>query len=230
MDPESQRLAAAEELVGHNFADRTLLQKALTHPSSSDGLDAYEDYERLEFLGDAVLSLVVVEEVFRRFPDLPEGVMTKMKIALVAGTTLSAVADEMGLASLIRVGLSEMGTDRRGLSSALENVYEALVGALYLDAGLPTVRHFVLRTLGDRFGQDAIEGLEHPKSVLQEILQARRTVPVYLVTAVNGPPHDCVFEVAVSVDGEEIGVGQGRSKKEAESAAASDALETLGRR
>lgn len=220
----------AQDLLGHSFSDRTLLERALTHPSSSDGPEDFEDYERLEFLGDAVLSLVVVEEVFRRFPDLPEGVMTKMKIALVSGTTLSAVAEEMGLESLIRVGLSEMGTDRRGLTSALENVYEALVGALYLDAGLPAVRLFILRTLGDRFGQDAIEGLEHPKSILQEILQARRTVPVYAVRAIEGPPHDCVFEVVVSVDGEEVGVGSGRSKKEAESAAAAHALETLSDR
>ncbi|MRR12389.1 ribonuclease III [bacterium] len=223
------RISSAEALLGRTFADKNLLARALTHPSTADEPDVCEDYERLEFLGDAVLTFVVVDEVYRRFPDLPEGVMTKMKIALVSGATLSAVAEELGLAALIRVGQSEMHTARRGMTSALENVFEALVGALYLDGGVESVRAFVLRTLGDRISPEAIESLEHPKSILQEMLQARGTTPTYSVRATDGPAHDPRFHVAVSVDGVEVGAGSGRSKKEAESAAAADALESLGR-
>lgn len=223
----AQRLVAAQQLIGRDFDDPSLLERALTHPSFIDEPGVFQDYERLEFLGDAVLGLIVVEEVYRRFPDIPEGVMTKIKIAVVSGTNLTSVAEELGLASLILMGQSEVGTKGRGLSSALENVFEAIVGALYLDGGLDASREFVLRTLGGRISPEAVELLEHPKSELQEFLQARGTVPEYCVIATQGPPHDRTFEVVVSVGKVEAGRGVGRSKKEAEANAAACALASL---
>jgi ribonuclease-3 len=217
-------LSRGEDLVGHRFADRSLLEQALTHPSFADEAGVRADYERLEFLGDAVLGLVVVEEVFRRHPDLPEGVMTKMKIAVVAGSTLSEVAASLHLDDLLRFGLSERGTGRRGMDSALENAFEALVGALYLDAGLEVARRFVLESLGDRIEPDIVEGIEHPKSRLQEIVQASGDAPAYAIVSAQGPPHERTFVAEVSVGGKVLARGSGASKKEAEMNAASEAL------
>jgi ribonuclease-3 len=223
-EPAENRLERAEALLGHHFADSALLQRALTHPSYAEeaGLDG--DYERLEFLGDAVLGLIVVGEIYRSYPHLPEGVMTKMKISAVAGSTLSEVAEELGIADLILLGSSERGTGRRGMTSALENAFEALVGALYLDAGLDAARRFVLGQLGDRIAPGLAEDLEHPKSRLQELLQASGKVPVYTIATVEGPPHDRRFEAHVTVDGRLLGAGAGVSKKEAEMNAAAEAL------
>jgi ribonuclease-3 len=137
------RLDAAERLANHRFVDRELLLRALTHPSYTEEPHAAQDYERLEFLGDAVLGLVVVHEIFQRFPRMPEGQMTKLKIGVVAGRTLSDAADDLGLGRLLLLGPSETGTDGRGMTSALEDGFEALVGAIYLDAGLETAREFI---------------------------------------------------------------------------------------
>jgi ribonuclease-3 len=224
-----ERLRAAEEIVGHNFSDPSLLRRALTHPSHSDTPSStLGDYERLEFLGDSVLGLVVVEEVFRRFPELTEGVLTKIKIALVAGATLTEVAEELDLGQLVLFGDSELATGGRGMASALENVFEALVGAVYLDGGLPVARRFVLGALGDRISPDAAEGLEHPKSLLQESLQARGLAPSYEIVRQSGPPHDRTFEARVRVGDEVAGTGIGRTKKSAEMNAAADAVVRLG--
>jgi ribonuclease-3 len=220
---------AAEEIVGHHFRDPSLLVRALTHPSHSDApSSALGDYERLEFLGDSVLGLVVVEEVFHRFPELTEGVLTKMKIALVSGATLTEVAEELGLGRLVLFGDSELATGGRGMASALENVFEALVGALYLDGGLSAARTFVLGALGDRIRPDAAARLEHPKSLLQESLQARGLAPYYEIISQSGPPHDRTFEARVRVADDVVGTGGGRTKKEAEMNAAADAVVRLG--
>ena len=223
-EPVEDRLERAEALLGHRFADASLLQRALTHPSYAEEAGVDSDYERLEFLGDAIMGLIVVEEIYRSYPDLPEGVMTKMKISVVSGSTLSEVAAELGIADLILLGSSERGTGRRGLSSALENAFEALVGALYLDAGLDAARRFVLARLGDRIAPGMAEDLEHPKSRLQELLQASGKVPVYVIASVEGPPHDRRFEAHVTLGGRLLGAGAGASKKEAEMNAAAEAL------
>ncbi len=227
MDLE-ERLAAAEELCDHEFADKTNLRRALTHPSCTERSHSRHDYERLEFLGDAVLGLVVVDEIFRRYPDMPEGAMTKLKIGVVAGSTLSEVAKNLGLADLIFLGPSETGSDKRGLTSALENTLEALIAALYLDAGLPKAREFVLKVLGDRIDPEITAIPEHPKSLLQEHLQARGDSPQYVIRKTEGPPHDRSFEAAVLLGEKTLGVGTGHSKKEAEMNAAAEALRFLG--
>ena len=221
------RLSAAEIVLGHKFADRSDLRRALTHPSCTEESHSRHDYERLEFLGDAVLGLVIVDEIFRRSPQMPEGSMTKLKIGVVSGATLSAVARNLGLGELIFMGPSERADDSRGLPSALENAFEALVAALYLDAGLSKVREFILRVLGDRIDPDVTDIPEHPKSLLQEYAQARGSSPEYVIRQVDGPPHARMFNAAVVVDGRELGAGRGRSKKEAEMNAAIEALSSL---
>jgi ribonuclease-3 len=224
-----ERLEAAQRLTGHEFADPGLATLALTHPSYTDEPHATLDYERLEFLGDAVLSLVVVEEVYKRFPDLSEGTLTKIKIAIVSGTTLSETAAALGLGELILLGESERGTGSRGMTSALENAFEALVGAVFLDGGLDSAREFVLTTLGERITRDAVEDLEHPKSRLQEIVQSRGVSPVYEITAEDGPPHNRRFSARVLIGGVTVSEGTGCSKREAEMRAAAQALDDMGR-
>ena len=223
----SERLERAQGIIGHRFADVGLLDAALTHPSYAEEANGSVGYERLEFLGDAVLGLVVVEECYRRFPDLSEGVMTKIKIAVVSGNVLTASAEELGLAPLLLLGEGERRNANRGRASALENAFEAVVGAIYLDGGYEAARAFVLRTLGERIVPEIAVDEEHPKSALLELVQARGHIAVFNIESSEGPPHDRVFSASVSVDGKLLGTGSGRSKKEAEMNAAAAALDKL---
>ena len=131
----SEKLALAEKILDHEFTDRKLLRSAITHPSAVEGEPVSASYERLEFLGDSILGSVVALALFRTYPDFDEGKLTRLKVSLVSGMTLSDVGQELGIDQIIVFGASETGTGARGLHSALENVYESLVGALYLDAG-----------------------------------------------------------------------------------------------
>ncbi len=189
---------------------------------------AQADYERLEFLGDAVISLVVAEELYGRFPHLKEGDLTKLKTGAVSGHALSEAAAELGLADALFLGESVRGAGGRGLSSALENGFEALVAALYIDAGFAVARAFVSRTLGAHISEHAAVPA-HPKSELQELLQVSGITPTYRLVSEGGPPHDRTFTVLVEVEGKELGRGVGRSKKEAEMHAAAEAFEHLRR-
>lgn len=227
VDPVGARLAKAESVTGHTFTDRELLQQAITHPSASEDRDPSAYYERLEFLGDAVVGMLVAEEVYRRFPDMDEGGMTRIRVSVVAGSVLASVASRLGLADALILGHSELGTAGRGLTSALENTFEALTAALYLDAGIEKAREWVISSLGPLINVDAAYTPENPKSRLQELLQAEGVVPVYRITHTDGPPHDRSFVASVEVSGEVRGSGSGRSKKEAEAAAAEDALNGL---
>ncbi len=218
----------AEQLLGYTFTDKGLLETALTHPSAAMRTPTSFNYERLEFLGDSVLGFIVADEIFGRFDDLEEGGLTRVKVSLVSGSSLSRVADALGIGELIIFGESEAGTHGRGLHSALENVYEALVAALYLDGGLDVARAWVLDTLGPHIDRDAAAEPESPKSTLQEHLQAKGKAPAYRIIAESGPPHARTFKAAVSVDGMQLACGEGRSKKAAEAAAAAAAIARLG--
>ncbi len=218
----------AEEMLGYTFADKALLETALTHPSAAMHTPTTFNYERLEFLGDSILGFIVADEVFERFEDLEEGGLTRVKVSLVSGKSLSRVADAIGIGELIIFGESEAGTHGRGLHSALENVYEALVAALYLDGGLDAARRWVLDTLGPHIDRDAAAEPESPKSTLQEHLQAHGQAPSYRIVEESGPPHARVFKAAVYVGREKLAAGEGHSKKAAEAAAAAAAIEQLG--
>ena len=224
-----QRVVEAERVCGHHFANQDLITSALTHPSAAEGKPVSASYERLEFLGDSVLGAIVATDLYERFPDMDEGALTQAKISLVSGKMLSSVAGRLGLAPLILVGESERGTGSRGMHSALENVFEAIVGALYLDAGFDVARAFVMRTLGPEVSPALSRKPISPKSRLQEVTQRdMRCGPEYKLVSEEGPAHDPTFTSVVLVEGRRVGRGTGSSKKSSESAAAVDALVRLG--
>jgi ribonuclease III len=231
-DSEAKKdpVSLAQEVTGYAFGDTELVRRAFTHPSAVENRDPDAYYERLEFLGDSVIGLLVSEEIYRRFPRMHEGGMTRIKVSIVSGTALAGVAAGLGLGSAIIFGDSERGTGGRGMSRALENVYEALTGAIFLDGGIDVARQWVLATLGPLITEEVAESPENPKSELQEITQANGEAPKYVLLSHDGPPHARVFSVAVEVAGERLGTGSGHSKKEAEAAAAAAALKGLEKR
>ena len=215
----------AEAIIGHSFHDKSILVKALTHPSAVEEDPIGRSYERLEFLGDAFLGGIIALEIYRRYPDINEGLMTRLKSATVSGAMLTGIMDELGFSELIIFGESERGTHSRGMRSALENVYESIVAALVLDDGVDAAHEWVARTLGPSISLDLAAKTLNPKSRLQEILQDHGDAPEYEVVAEDGPPHDRTFTVEVRSREGVIGRGSGRSKKEAEAAAAQAAIE-----
>lgn len=224
-----KRVEAAEQICGHVFTDKTLLERALTHPSAVEGARTKLSYERLEFLGDSVLGAIVATDIYERFPSMDEGELSQLKIALVSGNMLSMISEDLGIAPLIVMGESEKGTQARGMHSALENVYESIVGALYLDAGFDVTHDFVLRTLEPHMSPELARKPISPKSRIQEVVQRdMHCAPEYKLLGEEGPAHDPTFTSVVMVDGRRVGKGQGSSKKSSESAAAADALVRMG--
>ena len=228
MTPEQEsKLARAQEIVGHTFENTQYLLSAITHPSATEGRAVKFSYERLEFLGDSILGAIVASTAFHRFHELDEGGLTRIKVALVSGASLADVAAGLGFADVIVFGSSETGTGKRGLHSALENVYEAVVAALFLDGGLPAAVDFVERTLVPRMSLDMASEPENPKSALQEKLQEDGITPTYKLVETQGPPHDRTFVAQVYAGDQGLARGVGRTKKEAESQAAKTTLARL---
>jgi len=221
------RIACVEKILGHHFKDSSLIEAAITHPSAVEDGDARYSYERLEFYGDSLVGAIVASEVFHRFPSFDEGFLTRLKVSVVSGETLSEVAHELGFDDIVIFGSSENVSGNRGMKHALENVYEAVVAALHIDGGIELTRSFVLRTLGPHIHEDQAWAPTNSKSLLQELLQIDHRHPVYQLVEMEGPPHDCTFTVEVCVDGDPIGRGSGHSKKEAETQAASEALRLI---
>lgn len=219
------RLAKAEEILGYEFGDKNILLQALTHPSAVQGCSLEHSYERFEFLGDAILEAIVSISIFRKYKNMDEGKMTHMRVAIVSGENLSKIAKDLGLSDLIIFGKSEQSTGIRGMKSALENVYEALVAAVFLDGGQIRCWHFVLDTLVDKMiDNDNLANSENPKSTLQEKIQVYHSTPVYEIVEESGPAHEKTFVAQVVVDGKVLAKGKGHSKKEAEANAALQAL------
>ncbi len=226
-----ERISRVEKLLGHSFQNKELIETALTHPSAVEHDVIARSYQRLEFLGDSILGAIVALELFKRFPDRDEGNLTLMKVALVSGETLAKVAESLGVGELIIVGESVRGTGLRGMRSALEDVFEALVGALYLDAGFEKTHEFVLAHLDALMQEDAAKNLEPPKSLLQQYTQHDlHQTPIYKLVEQSGPAHNPTFTSVVLVDGIRRGRGTGCSKKESEANAARDALKRMGYR
>lgn len=224
----AERIEHIERICNHTFANRELITAAITHPSAVEHLPVSASYERLEFLGDSILGAIVATDLFERFRDMDEGKLTRLKISLVSGKTLSRVSEELGIGECIVFGESEKGTGARGLHAALENVYESVVGALYLDGGYDVTHEFVSRTLGPHMVPELAERPVSPKSRLQEITQREmRCAPEYRLEGEQGPAHSPTFTSVVLVEGRRVGRGVGSSKKEAESVAAADAIARL---
>ena len=226
-------LRALEAKLGHEFRDISLLRNALLHRSHIHvtGQEREQSNERLEFLGDAVLGLVVNEVLYEHYPERSEGDLTKMKSLLVCGSRLSEVAVAFDLGIHIRMSRSEAATGGRRRSSILADTTEALIGAVYLDGGLSAAKGVVDRlVLGGAERVLKRRSLRNYKSRLQEMIQARyKTPPRYKVLDVDGPDHDRVFRIAVSHGAILLGTGEGRNKKTAEQNAARAALDRLER-
>lgn len=213
--------------LGHEFSNPALLRLALTHRSVSSEDPSRNDNERLEFLGDAVLQLVITGFLYERYPQLAEGQLAKVRAAVVARPTLAEVARELHLGSHIELAPGEERTGGRDKDSILADATEALIGAVYLDAGLDSAKSMVLELWADRVAERAKSpGVKDYKTRLQEVLAKDGRRPEYEVEG-TGPDHDRHFSAAVSVDGNTLGTGEGRSKKAAEQAAAARALDTF---
>ena len=226
---------ALEAALGYRFTDRGLLEQALTHRSRAheDPSGEVVDNERLEFLGDAVLGLVVADRLVRGFPDRDEGWNSKAKARLVSEPTLARLGEQVGLGDYLLLGRGEEKTGGRRKRSLIADTFEAVVAAIYLDGGLAAAGAFIdarfRETLADLRANGAdSEAAADWKSTLQEWLQARgRPLPAYRLAAEEGPDHRKTFTVDVAVGGDPVASGTGRSKKEAEQRAARQALADL---
>lgn len=217
--------------MGVKFKDPALLEQALVHSSyvNENPQSTPRSNERLEFLGDAVLGLVVADELYAAYPDQDEGELTELRTHLVRRETLAKAARRLNLGEELLLGRGEQAGGGRARPTNLSHAYEALVGAIFLDRGLAAARRFVRRSLSDEFGSIAERAFPlDPKSRLQEISQSRyQAPPSYRLVDAEGPDHARRFTVEVIVDGRALGAGSGRSKQEAEKAAAREALDQL---
>ncbi|MDP8937716.1 MAG: ribonuclease III [Actinomycetota bacterium] len=216
------------ERLGRPFVDVELLSRALSHRSWCAEYPGHESNERLEFLGDAVLGLVVTDHLFRTYPDLPEGKLAQVRAAVVNAGALAEAAEELHIGDAMRLGKGEDASGGREKPSILSDAMEAVIGAVYLDGGWAEARDLIMGLLGDRITEAAAGPGGHDfKTRLQE-LAARRydDLPRYDVRA-QGPDHAKHFSATVYVDGSAYGTGEGRSKKQAEQSAARTAWLTL---
>lgn len=212
-------IAELESLLGHQFRDPEQLHQALMHSSripERAAEEPSESNEKLEFLGDAVLELIVSEELVREFPDWSEGQLSKSRARLVNATAISLAAQRLGLGKYLRLGRGEEKTGGRNKPALLADAYEALIAAIYLDGGLEAARGFVRRSLVEGAIAVEAERLGHTdhKSALQEFLQSRGMAPgSYHVIAETGPDHQKTFRVEVRIAGQTPAMGTGRTKK-----------------
>lgn len=223
-------LSELQKRLGYHFRDEGLLRLALTHPSvAHESGEPMAHNQRLEFLGDAVLQLVLTHELYEKFPDFNEGPLTKGRAKLVNRRTLAEQAAALDVGPHLLLSRGEEMHGGRERPSALADVFESLLGAIYLDGGFEAARMFILREFSGAFGKLTVPPtIENPKGELQEFLQARSPEsPQYHVVSVTGPDHDRVFECLVIHGGKELARGNGKSKKTAESNAALAALKKL---
>ena len=218
-----------EEKIGYSFKDKKLLQTALTHSSyANEKHDRSLSYERLEFLGDSILGLVTAEFLYSHEPALPEGRMTRLRAELVCEGSLKKVAEELGIGEYMRLGKGEERSGGRGRASILADMVESVIAAIYLDSGMDAARSFVV----ERLLKNADLGEQHKiadyKTELQELVQRKSDSHIsYELTGESGPDHNKTFSFCVYINGVAAGQGSGRSKKEAEQAAACAALEKM---
>lgn len=222
-----------EAILGLRFSNRQLLEQALVHRSyvNEQGWSSSTSYERMEYLGDAVLELAVSDELYRRCPNFTEGELTKGRSALVRGETLAQVAIRSGLSDYVMLGKGEEAAGGRHRDSILAAAFEALIAAVYLDQGYGGVQQFILKTMSQEFEEFFCGNLpqDNPKSSLQEYVQGQgMSAPQYRLVSSQGPDHGPVFTVEVMVGSQVLGIGQGASKAGAEKRAAEDALCRLG--
>ena len=217
-----------EERIGHSFAEKSLLESALTHISALSGKSRAGSYQRLQFLGDHVLGLVVSDMLFRAFPKADEGELSRRLADLVRREACADVARTVDLGASIKLGASEANAGGRRRVAILADVCEALVGAVFIDGGYPAAAAVIERLWGERMRAPA-RPLRDPKTMLQEWAQARSLpTPAYKEVERTGPHHSPVFRISVTLPDREPAEGVGRSKRSAEQAAAEALLKLVG--
>ena len=223
-------LSLFQEKLGYQFKDDTYLNIALTHSSfANEGKKGDVCNERQEFLGDAVLSIIVSDYLFRNHATMPEGDLTKLRAALVCEKALCLYANELGLGDFLLLGRGEESSGGRQRPSILADAFEAIIAAIYLDGGIEPAREFVLRYVVPTIGNHTKVAFKDYKTILQEIIQKNPEERVtYVLVEESGPDHNKRFVVEVHLNSNIIGRGEGRSKKSAEQAAAQMALELMG--
>ena len=221
------KLEQIHKSINYIFSDENLLKEALTHPSLAfEKIDALPDNQRLEFLGDAVLQLVLTNDLFMRFPQFSEGLLTKLRSRLVSTKALEEYAIFINLGNHILLGKGEEKSGGRSRTGILADAFEALIGAIYLDSDFDTAKDFILFCCNDKMSRVVSDPIEkNPKGELQEILQSRsQEAANYRVISQSGPDHDRLFTTEVFWKNLVLGEGSGKSKKEAESNAAISAI------
>jgi len=223
MQPDLREL---EQQLDYLFADQALARQALTHPSFENERAGSGDYQRLEFLGDAVLGLVLAETLYARFPESDEGILSRLRSQVVDQDTLAGIARRCGLGRFILLGKGEEQSSGRDKDSILADVLEALIAAVYLDGGLDAARRVIGRLVDAVVeARESALKINDAKSELQELISVRRLpAPHYHLVGESGPPHDRMFRFQVLVGDQIVGEGEGRSKKIAQQAAAARAL------
>jgi ribonuclease III len=216
--------AELEHRLNYTFTRPELLRIALTHPSAAVGVDAH--YERLEFLGDAVLDLAIADLLMRQLPEAKEGVLSKERASIVNGRTLAAKAQTIGIGRVLLLGKGEEKSGGRDKVSILAASFEAVIGAIYTDSGLASAQRVIEALFADDIGGPAAE--RDYKTELQEVAYRRfRTQPVYELIGSRGPDHAKMFTTRIRIAGRDLGIGEGGSKKQSEQAAARVALERI---
>lgn len=224
---KKNQLSQVYARLNYEFKDISLISTALTHSSFANEAKVKVPFnERLEFLGDSVLGLTISDYLYRTYPELPEGVLTKLRAGVVSEVSLAQIARALDLGKFIRLGKGEENTGGSDRTSILADAMESVIGAMYLDDGLDTAKAFVLRLLIPSINILAAgKGHKDYKTDLQELLQSKSALDItYQIIDETGPDHDKVFTAQVSHGNTAIGQGQGKSKKEAEQQAAQDAL------
>ncbi|QYY34735.1 ribonuclease III [Ruficoccus sp. ZRK36] len=228
----SDDLHAFQERIGYAFRDTSLLERALTHPSLlADGTSWHN--QRMEFLGDSVLALILAEQLFKLFPGEREGHLARARSALAKGQHLADIARDLHLSEVLRLSEQEEKAGGRERNSSLEDALEAVVAAVYLDSDFQTARRTVLPWYGDiRARTERLLREDNPKGRLQELIQGNSpdTTIEYDLVHSEGPDHALTFIMELRVGGKVCGMGQGRSKKDAEENAAREALEAFAQR
>ncbi len=219
-----------EQKIGYQFHNKKLLQEALTHSSyANEGKKHLVCNERLEFLGDSVLSVIVANHLFHKYQKDPEGELTKLRAALVCEKALDRFAQKIDLGQYLYLGKGEEVTGGRERPSILADAFEAVIAAIFLDGGMASARKFVLSFIPDKLDVSKASSLNDYKTALQEVIQQNREEKIeYVLTGENGPDHNKTFEVEVHLNSNVIGKGTGKSKKQAEQNAAKEALELMG--
>ena len=222
-----------ENRIGYRFKERELLERALTHSSYSNesGLKNHHMLcnERLEFLGDSVLSIITSNYLYRMFSDCPEGELTRMRAEVVCERALSGYSESIGLGEYLLLGIGEEKNNGRQRKSILADAFEALLAAIYLDSGMEQVKAFLLPRLVRMLDTVSKKGIEDYKSMLQRIVQQTPEEKLfYTEKGEEGPPHDRIFHFEVYLNSNLLGTGKGRTKREAEQQAAKHALILLG--